>query len=97
MLTSILGPQRAPRTLVALIYVDRRGKTVHYLYLAVFKETVRATLVREEEKVQWPIYYVSNRLLDIETRYLELEKLALALVVPSRKLRPYFQAYSIES
>ena len=39
---------------------------------------------------------MSKRLLDAETRYPELEKLALALVVVSRKLRPYFYAHSIE-
>ena len=39
---------------------------------------------------------MSKRLLYVETRYLELKKLVLALVVTSRKLRPYFQALSIE-
>ena len=39
---------------------------------------------------------MSKRLLDAETRYLELEKLALAFVVASRKLRSYFHAHSIE-
>ena len=34
--------------------------------------------------------------MDVEPRYLELEKLALALVVASRKLRAYFYAQSIE-
>ena len=34
--------------------------------------------------------------MDVETRYHELEKLALALVVTSRKLRPYFHVHSIE-
>ena len=34
--------------------------------------------------------------MDVETRYPELEKLALTLVVTSRKLRPYFHAHSIE-
>ena len=62
-----------------------------YIYLVVSKETVSATLVGEKEKIQWPVYYMSKRLLDAETRYLELEKLALALMVASRKLRPYFQ------
>ena len=40
-----------------------------YLYLDVSKEEVRAALVREEERVQWPVYYVSQRLLDAKTRY----------------------------
>ena len=39
---------------------------------------------------------MSKRLLDAETRYLELEKLALALMVTSRKLRSYFHAHMIE-
>ena len=37
---------------------------------------------------------MSKRLLDIETRYPELEKLALALKVV--KLRPYFHAHLIK-
>ena len=67
-----------------------------YLYLVVSKKAVGAALVREEEKVQWPVYYVSKRLLDAETKYPELEKLALDLVITSRKLRPYFHVRSIE-
>ena len=39
---------------------------------------------------------MSKKLLDAETRYPELEKLALAFMVTSRKLRPYFYAHSIE-
>ena len=67
-----------------------------YLYLAISMEAISAALVREEEKIQWPVYYVSKRLLDVETKYPELEKLALALVVAFRKLRSYFHAHSIE-
>ena len=71
------------------------GKTL-YLYLAVSKEAVSAALVREEGKLQWHVYYASKRLLDAKTRYPELKKLALALMVASRKLRPYFHAHLIE-
>ena len=67
-----------------------------YLYLVVSKEAVSTALVREEEKVQWAVYYVSKRLLDTENRYPELEKLALALVITSRKLRLYFHMHLIE-
>ncbi|KAL5581058.1 hypothetical protein UlMin_013500 [Ulmus minor] len=65
------------------------------LYLAVSKRAVSSALVREEDGVQWPIYYTSKSLLDAETRYPEIEKLALALMVAARKLRPYFQAHTI--
>ncbi|XP_074374196.1 uncharacterized protein LOC141714581 [Apium graveolens] len=64
------------------------------LYLAVSEYSVSAVLVNEEEH-QWPIYYVSKRLLDTETRYTNMEKLVYALLA-ARKLRPYFQAYRIE-
>ncbi|KAL5579243.1 hypothetical protein UlMin_011685 [Ulmus minor] len=50
------------------------------LYLAVSKGAVSSALVREEDGVQWPIYYTSKSLLDAETRYPEIEKLALALM-----------------
>ena len=58
-----------------------------YLYLVVSNEEVSVALVREEDKVQWHVYYVSKMLLDVETRCPELEKLALGLVIASRKLR----------
>lgn len=35
-------------------------------------------------------------MLDAETRYLPLEKLALALVCAARKLRHYFQAHTVK-
>ena len=64
-----------------------------YLYLIVSEEAVNAALVKEEEKVQWPIYFVSKSLLNEETKYLKLEKLALVIVVASKKLRLYFHAH----
>ncbi|KAK4848380.1 hypothetical protein QYF36_012250 [Acer negundo] len=67
-----------------------------FVYLAVSDTAVSAILVREEENNQHPVYYVSKTLLDAETRYSRLEKLALALVVTTRKLRPYFQCHSIK-
>ena len=47
-------------------------------------------------EVQWPVYYMSKRLLEVEPRYPELEKLPLALMVASKKLRPYFHAHANE-
>ena len=41
------------------------------------------------------MYYASNGLVDSETRYPLIEKLALALVILARRLRPYFQAHTI--
>ena len=65
------------------------------LYLSVSENAISSMLVRDEAMAQTPIYYVSKALQDGETRYPEIEKLALALVVAARKLRPYFQAHII--
>ncbi|CAL9001014.1 unnamed protein product, partial [Prunus brigantina] len=41
------------------------------------------------------VHYVSKALQDAEARYSDIEKLAFALVVSARRLRPYFQAHTI--
>ncbi|XP_028121916.1 uncharacterized protein LOC114319111 [Camellia sinensis] len=66
-----------------------------YLYLAVSQHVVSAVLVRAEGIQHLPIFYVSKTLLPAETRYLLLEKLALALMMASRKLAHYFHAHTI--
>ncbi|KFK22352.1 hypothetical protein AALP_AAs59708U000100, partial [Arabis alpina] len=65
------------------------------MYTAVSSTAVSAVLVREERGEQKPIFYVSKTLTDAETRYPQLEKLALSVVMAARKLRPYFQSHSI--
>ena len=66
-----------------------------YLYLAVSASAVSSALIREEERIQKPVYYTSRALRGAEERYSNMEKLAFALLIKSRKLRPYFQAHSI--
>ncbi|KAL0445233.1 UNVERIFIED_CONTAM: hypothetical protein Slati_2246000 [Sesamum latifolium] len=51
--------------------------------------------VREEEGKHMPIYYVSKVLNGAEGRYNPIEKMALALVITSRKLRPYFRTHPV--
>ena len=58
--------------------------------------TISAVLVKEDGKIQKPIYYVSKVLHEAELNYSKIEKFALALITTSRKLRPYFQAHRIE-
>ncbi|XP_074355952.1 uncharacterized protein LOC141695617 [Apium graveolens] len=65
------------------------GETL-ILYLSVSEYSVSAVLVKEEASHQWPVYYVSKRLLDAETRYTNMEKLVYALILAAQKLRPYF-------
>ena len=66
------------------------------LYLAVSNFSTSAVLVRDKNRVQHPMYYCSRELRGAEERYLRMEKLILALVTATRKLRPYFQAHTIE-
>ena len=66
------------------------------LYLAVPDFSTSVSLVREPERVQQPVYYCSRALRGAEERYPKMEKLILALVTTSRKLRPYFQAHTVE-
>ncbi|KAK0574862.1 hypothetical protein LWI29_030229 [Acer saccharum] len=57
---------------------------------------ILTVLIRLEEGIQKPVYYTSKALLPAETRYSPAEKIALALITSARKLRPYFQAHTIE-
>jgi hypothetical protein len=41
------------------------------------------------------MYFVSKALHGAEERYPQIEKLAFAFIMASRKLRPYFQAHTI--
>ena len=66
-----------------------------YLYLAVSVTAMSAALIREEDKTQLPVYYVSQAFQGVEAKYPRIEKIAFALIVASRKLRPYFQANPI--
>ncbi|XP_058217408.1 uncharacterized protein LOC131328483 [Rhododendron vialii] len=66
-----------------------------YLYLVVSAHTVNSALVRRVGTDDMPIYFTSKTLLPAQTRYLPLEKLALALVSAARKLLPYFQSHTI--
>ena len=66
------------------------------LYMAVSDFATSAALVRERDRVQQPVYYCSRAPRGVEERYPKMEKLILALVTTSKKLRPYFQAHTVE-
>ena len=66
------------------------------LYLAVSDFSTSAVLVRDKGRVQHPVYYCSRALRGAEERYPRMEKLILALMTAAWKLRPYFQAHTIE-
>ena len=58
--------------------------------MAVSPVAVNVVLVKEEDKVQKPVYYAIQTFCGTEERYPPMEKLAFALVTAARKLKPYF-------
>jgi ribonuclease HI len=69
------------------------------LYVAASYSAVSAQLVQEklegQNKKQVPVYFVSEVLSVSKKHYTELEKVLYAVLMASRKLRHYFQAYHI--
>ncbi|CAN1309775.1 Retrovirus-related Pol polyprotein from transposon 17.6 [Linum perenne] len=66
-----------------------------YLYVAIAATAVSSVLVKRTDKEGCPVFYTRKSLVDAETRYSPLEKSAYAVIVASRKLRPYFHAHTI--
>ena len=72
-----------------LLSLSKEGENL-YLYLAVSAIVVSTTLIREEDRKQLPVYYVSQAFQEVKAKYPRIEKIAFVLIVASRKLRPYF-------
>ena len=68
---------------------------VLYAYIAVAPHAVSLVLIRDDNGIQKPVYYVSKSLDEAEVRYLPLEKTILAVVHATRKLPHYFQAHTV--
>ena len=77
-----------------LLSPSQYGETLS-LYLAVSPTAISSALIREEGGTQLPVYYTNKAFQGVEERYPTMEKLALALVIAARKLRPYFQSHKI--
>ncbi|GKE65647.1 reverse transcriptase domain-containing protein [Tanacetum coccineum] len=65
------------------------------IYLAASKEAVSVVMMTQMEAKQMPIYFVSRALRGPKVNYTSMEKLVLALVHASKRLRRYFQAHPI--
>jgi ribonuclease HI len=71
------------------------------LYISATTQVVSVALVvdREEsgrsQKVQRPVYFVSEVLSDSKTCYSQMQKLVYAILMTKRKLRRYFDAHPI--
>jgi hypothetical protein len=69
------------------------------LYIVASSYAVSAALVQEQDREgttrQCPIYYVSEVLTTSKYNMTELEKISYAVVMASRKLRHYFEAFKV--
>ena len=68
---------------------------VLFSYIVVAPHTMSLVLIRVDNGVQRPVYYVSKSLHEAEIRYLPLEKAILAMVHGTRKLSHYFPAHIV--
>ena len=67
---------------------------VLFAYIVVASYAVSLALIRVDDGVQRPVYYVTKSLHEAEVRYLPLE-IAILAVVLTRKLPHYFQAHTV--
>ncbi|CAA0832558.1 Unknown protein, partial [Striga hermonthica] len=65
------------------------------LYISVGTFSLSSILLRESAGAQHPIYYTSRVLQGADSRYSDVEKAALTVVITARKLRPYFLNHTI--
>jgi hypothetical protein len=69
------------------------------LYIAASSHAVNAALVQEQDREgtikQCLVYYVSEVLMTSKCNMTELEKIAYVVVMASRKLRHYFEAFKV--
>jgi ribonuclease HI len=69
------------------------------LYIVASPHAASAALVQEQDREgttwQCPVYYISKVLTTSKRNITELEKIAYAVVMASRKLRHYFEAFKV--
>ena len=68
---------------------------VLFAYIVVASHAISLVLVRDENRVQKPIYYMSKSLHETEICYLPQEKAILVVVHVTRNLPHYFQAHTV--
>ena len=68
---------------------------VIFAYIAVAPYAVSLVLIRVDNGIQQPVYYVSKSLHETEVCYLPLEKAILTIVLGTRKLPHCFQAHAM--
>jgi hypothetical protein len=83
-----------------VLTAPRKGEQL-LLYLVATTHVVSTAIIVERQvdahsyPVQRPVYFVSEVLSESKARYQPVQKLLYAVLITSRKLRHYFQEYSI--
>ena len=90
---SISRTQTLPRQSSFIESVQRRGRLI-FVFGSISHDRERSLDLSRKQK-QLPIYYISQAFQGTEAKYPRIEKMEFALIVASRKLRPYFQANPI--
>ena len=80
------------KAILAVLLSTRKPDEVLFAYIAVAPYVVSLVLIRVDNGIQRPVYYVSKSLHETEVRYLPMKKAILAVVLGTRKLPHYFQA-----
>jgi len=70
-------------------------KEVFFAYIVMASHVVSLVLVKVDNGVQWPVYYVNKSLHEADVRYLPLKKAILVVVHATWKLPHYFQAHTV--
>ena len=65
-----------------------------FAYIAVASHTVSLVLIRVDNCIQRPVYYMNKSLHEAEVRYLPLKRAILVVVHATRKLPHYFQSHT---
>ncbi|GJW66374.1 reverse transcriptase domain-containing protein [Tanacetum coccineum] len=77
------------------LLVAPKPKEELIVYLSASYEAISAVLMTERGMIQTPVYFISRALQGPELNYTPMEKLVLALVFTTKRLRRYFQAHPI--
>jgi len=65
------------------------------LYFLVKDRAISSVILKNQEKIQKPIYFMRKVLQRLETRYQATEKASMTVVFTARRLRHYFQSFTV--
>ena len=65
------------------------------IYFAITNRAISSVIVQEKGRVHKSVYFVSKMLQGPETRYQAIKKSALVVVFTARRLRHYFQSFTV--